>query len=427
MSAPLFSIVMPVRDGEATFGWALESALQQDFDDYEIVIVDNNSQDSTPQIIAAHDDPRVRVFRNAETLPMPENFERAWGFARGEYVLYLCDDDALLPSTLSRLSQVVKERSPDLTSWEYAFYYHPDWHTPAERNILRIVPNSGDVIDETSDDLRKRVYGFREPKWAPRMQNCCVRREKFEEIRQHYGRLFLGPCPDYSFLAFTLDTLDTITVIRRPLQVAGRSSGSVGAIQATTLGDEAERFLEESGGESTFRAGPCGIPVIANLIAATLRNSGVVIAESGGSPPPLDLPACFERAARNIRTIERYTEFRGDLRAVLNEAAERSGLDAVRAVSSVLDVKRRRRRLLTQCADAVIGRSELLSRIEVALRFSGDSNHARCWYDIEPGVSIRNNEVHVRGEALGIHDILGMTRVVDRLFDDFARPRAQAS
>ena len=427
MSAPLFSIVMPVRDGEATFDWALESALQQDFDDYEIVIVDNNSQDSTPQIIAAHDDPRIRVFRNAETLPMPENFERAWGFARGEYVLYLCDDDALLPSSLSRLSRVVKERSTDLTSWEYAFYYHPDWHTPAERNTLRIVPSSGDVKHETSNDLRKRVYGFREPKWAPRMQNCCVRRERFEEIRRNYGRLFLGPCPDYSFLALTLDALDTLMVIRRPLQVAGRSSGSVGAIQATTLGDEAERFLEESGGEDTLRAGPCGIPVIANLIAATLKNAGAVIADSGGSPPLLDFPACFERAARNITTIERYTESRTDLRAVLYEAAERFGPDSVGAVSAILEVKPRRRRFLTRCADAVIGRSELLSKIEVALRFSGDSNRSRRWYDIETGISIRNNEVHVRGEALGIHDILGMTRVVDRLFDDLARPRARVN
>jgi len=424
---PLISVVMPVRNGEATFRLALDSALQQDCDDYEVVVAENCSEDSTPEIIRSCNDPRVRVVRTEMPLAMPDNWEFAWEQARGDYVLYLCADDALLPSALSRLSRVIKERSPDLTSWEYAFYYHPDWHTAAERNTLRIIPNSGDVADETADDLRERVYGFQEPKWAPRMLNCCVRREKFEEIRRHYGRLFLTPCPDYSFLAFTLDALATIIVIRRPLQVAGRSIGSVGAIQATTLGDASEQFLKEFGGEDILRAGPCGVPVLANFIAATLKNAGVLIAASGGDAPPLDLPACFERAARNIKTIERYTEPRDEMRAVLEGAAARCGPDSVRAVSSVLDVEPKRRRFLTRFADAVIGRSELLSKVEVAFRFSGDSNRARRPYDIETGVSIRKNEIHVRGRALGIRDIFGMTKIVDRLFDDLARSRAQVN
>jgi glycosyltransferase involved in cell wall biosynthesis len=174
---PFISVVMPVRNGGATFRLALESALQQDCDDYEVVVVENCSEDSTPEIIRSCNDPRVRVVQTEMPLAMPDNWEFAWKQARGDYVLYLCADDALLPSALSRLSRVIKERSPDLTSWEYAFYYHPDWHTAAERNTLRIIPNSGDVADETTDDLREHVYGFREPKWAPRMLNCCFRHD----------------------------------------------------------------------------------------------------------------------------------------------------------------------------------------------------------------------------------------------------------
>jgi hypothetical protein len=428
MSDPLFSIVMPVRDGEATFEWALESALQQDFDDFEIVILDNNSQDSTAQIVADHPDPRVRVFRNEDTLPMPENFEKAWGLARGEYVLYLCDDDALLPNALGRLAKIVHEEVPKLVSWEYAFYCHPDWHTDEEKNILRIVPESGAVVQESTKELSKLVYSFKEPRWAPRMQNCCVRRSVFETIRQRYGRMFMGPCPDYFFLALTLHSLDSITTIHRPLHIAGRSSGSVGAIQATTLGEEAERFLEESGGETALRAGPCGIPVLANFIAATLKNAGVLIAREGGRSPSIDLVECFGRAARNVMTIERYTNtVRGDLREALRQAAERVAGEAGEAVSDVLDKQARRRSVVTRVADGVIGRSRILSRLEVAVRFGGDPGFARRWFEIEDGISIRNNEVYVRGDAFGIHDILGMTAIVDRYFDNVAQPRNGAA
>jgi len=283
------------------------------------------------------------------------------------------------------------------------------------------------VAEESVEGLRERVYAFREPTWSPRMQNCCARRSTFEGVRRRYGRLFSGPCPDYFFLALTLHTLDSFTAVHRPLHIAGRSSGSVGATQATTLGDEAERFLEESGGDGSLKAGPCAVPVLANFIAATLKNAGDAIAAAGGSPPPIDLVACFERAARNVRTIERYTGPREDLRGALGDAAQRVGKNVAKAVSTVLDTKPRRRRLVARCADTIIGRSELLSKIEVALRFSGDPNRARRWYDLEKGVSIRNNEVHVRGDALGIHDILGMTHVVDQLFERLAQPRARVA
>jgi len=424
MSEPLFSIVMPVRDGEATLAWAVESALHQEHDDYEIVILDNNSHDATPDIIADHGGSRIRVFRNDATLPMPDNFERAWELARGEYVLYLCDDDALLPTALARVEEVLRERSPVLVSWEYAFYYHPDWHNETERNTMRVIPASGEIKEEPTDELRRRVYAFKEPRWSPRMQNCCVRRTFFEGTRRRFGRLFLGPCPDYSFLALTMEALEAFTAIHRPLHIAGRSSGSIGAVQATTLGKEAEKFLDESGGEQALQAGPCGVPVLVNFIAATLANANGVIAGSGGNPPLIDVVACFERAARNIKTIEKYTGSRNDLREALKAAAFKIGGGTEEAVSSVLDAAFRRSRSLTRCADAIIGSSELLSRIEVSLRFSGDPNRARRPYDIEDGVSIRNNEVFVQGKALGVESILGMTGVVDRLFDELAQPRA---
>ena len=48
--APMFSIVMPTRSRARTLRWALQTAVNQDFEDYEIVVVDNHSTDDTAEV-----------------------------------------------------------------------------------------------------------------------------------------------------------------------------------------------------------------------------------------------------------------------------------------------------------------------------------------------------------------------------------------
>ena len=60
---PRVSVGLPVHDGEAFLGAAIESVLGQTFEDLELVITDNASEDATPEICRQYQsmDPRVRV------------------------------------------------------------------------------------------------------------------------------------------------------------------------------------------------------------------------------------------------------------------------------------------------------------------------------------------------------------------------------
>ena len=60
--APFFSIVIPTRNRATLIVRAIDSALLQDFSDFEIVIVDNGSTDGTEEVIANYNDPRIRYF-----------------------------------------------------------------------------------------------------------------------------------------------------------------------------------------------------------------------------------------------------------------------------------------------------------------------------------------------------------------------------
>ena len=102
MPSPRVSICIPVYNTARFIGDAVRSALDQTYQDFELVIVDNASTDATPQILASFDDPRIRLFRNEQNIGAQGNFNRAVSLASGEYLKLLCADDLLYPACVER-------------------------------------------------------------------------------------------------------------------------------------------------------------------------------------------------------------------------------------------------------------------------------------------------------------------------------------
>jgi glycosyltransferase involved in cell wall biosynthesis len=80
----------------------LESLLQQEFTDFEAVVVDDCSTDNTGSIIKTFADPRIRLIENETNLGLGRNWNKALSYARGKYVKLLCGDDILRPECLLR-------------------------------------------------------------------------------------------------------------------------------------------------------------------------------------------------------------------------------------------------------------------------------------------------------------------------------------
>jgi len=102
-SAPAVTVIIPTYRRPQYLGIALESALGQDFTDFEIIVTDNGREEAVRDLVMSYGDSRCRYRSNETNLGMLGNFRKAGQEARGRYVALLCDDDAWEPELLSSL------------------------------------------------------------------------------------------------------------------------------------------------------------------------------------------------------------------------------------------------------------------------------------------------------------------------------------
>ncbi|MFH7321199.1 glycosyltransferase family 2 protein [Desulfurivibrio sp. D14AmB] len=100
---PKVSILIPVYNRQEYIAECIQSALSQTYTDFEVVVVDNASDDETWKICKefAALDRRVRVFRNAVNIGPVRNWQRCAEEATGEFCKILFSDDCLEPDCLS--------------------------------------------------------------------------------------------------------------------------------------------------------------------------------------------------------------------------------------------------------------------------------------------------------------------------------------
>ena len=97
---PTVSVVMPLYNRVSTVRQAVDSVLEQNFVDFELIIVDDGSTDGSPEVVAAFDDSRIRLVRLGAN--RGGNAARNEGIrqARGRIISFLDSDDAFLPNKL---------------------------------------------------------------------------------------------------------------------------------------------------------------------------------------------------------------------------------------------------------------------------------------------------------------------------------------
>lgn len=134
-SKPIVSVGLPVYNGERFLARSIRSVLDQEgFDDFELVVSDNGSTDSTIDIVEreADGDPRVRLLKSDKNRGAAWNYNRAFDNSRGKYFRWHADDDWFEPTLLSKLVKALDDDPAAVLAHSWTRFVNDDGETTRE-------------------------------------------------------------------------------------------------------------------------------------------------------------------------------------------------------------------------------------------------------------------------------------------------------
>ena len=109
------SVIMAMRDGAATVGAAVRSLQLQTLHDWELILIDDGSKDDSSDIVAALEDPRIRLVREPTSAGLACRLNQAVAASRGKFIARMDADDVCFPGRLeTQLKAVRNDPSLDL-------------------------------------------------------------------------------------------------------------------------------------------------------------------------------------------------------------------------------------------------------------------------------------------------------------------------
>jgi glycosyltransferase involved in cell wall biosynthesis len=108
--SPMVSILMPTYNYGHHIGEAIESALNQTYADFELIIVDDVSSDNTDEVVTRYlADKRVSYYKNPINLGLVGNFNKCLTYGKGKYIKFLLADDKFEPTLLEKFVSVMEQ------------------------------------------------------------------------------------------------------------------------------------------------------------------------------------------------------------------------------------------------------------------------------------------------------------------------------
>lgn len=251
---PLFSILLPTYNRASLLPISIKSILQQTFEDFELIICNSASPDTTRDEVAKFTDERINYIETAERLSMGENYDHALNQAKGKYIIFFSDDDAFVPTMLERIYQIIIEKTPKMIVFPFAYYHHENSDLSAsKKNSLSFSPFTGKIWSVKSTDTMRRLFYYygltseikKEETINPLIGNIVVHSSVIKQIKSKVSRLFATIPVDIYFIILVLSLIDDYLVFDVPLLVWSQweNNSSVSNSSSINLRQHYEKLL----------------------------------------------------------------------------------------------------------------------------------------------------------------------------------------
>ena len=164
----MISIIMAAYNAERTISEAIQSVVNQTYIDWELIVVDDCSQDQTKEVVRSFMDSRIRMLQNEKNSGVSYTRKKGLESANGEWIAILDSDDKWEPDKLQKQIGLAKEQSAKLVFTGSGFMDNDgnpiDWqlHVPKTINYRRLLKqnliSNSSVLVET--DLYRKHYAL---------------------------------------------------------------------------------------------------------------------------------------------------------------------------------------------------------------------------------------------------------------------------
>lgn len=250
-----FSILLPTRNRLEYLKLAVESVLRQDMDDWQLVVSDNQSQQDVEGFITSLDDPRIVYHRTERVVPVTENWNRALAHSKGEYILMLGDDDAMLSGYLRRMDDLTHEfGAPDLIYTKALLFTYPGVNAGYPNGFLMDYSDADFfagrsrpfILDRSRAlDVVRAAMSFR-LHFDFNAQFALINRGLVQSLSE-YGDFYQSAFPDFYSMNAAFLRADRIVIEPRQWVVIGVTPKSYGFFFVNSREAEGRAFLEGTG------------------------------------------------------------------------------------------------------------------------------------------------------------------------------------
>ena len=268
--SPLLSVIIPTRERAETLKYTLATALDQGSRNFEVIVSDNFSQDNTAEVVRSVSDPRIRLINPGRRLSMCDHWDFALERASGDYILFIGDDDALVPGSIDKLEASILATHCLAYRWPRPIYVWPMDGKPARVFDLPPATQAREVDLEELAKLVVSLGGWRYP-LIPSMYHSVLAKSIPDSIRKRTGRVFHSTAPDV-FMSMAVPAFAKTAIdVGYYVSIAGWSEKSNGGSSARPgLQEYFDKFVQEYG-EYKIHPTLCpGIPLRPNLTSDSL-------------------------------------------------------------------------------------------------------------------------------------------------------------
>lgn len=206
---------------------AVRSVLSQDCGDFEIILADWVGTHEARQI--ADSDKRIRYLKTLSSKPYA-GWNMAAREARGKYILFLDDDNFLLPYALKFFQGIIKKTAADVITSNHLYYYDSEHPRMYLRNSLGIIPWSGKKSAVDLKQSLKDIFAFKRSARRLRFHTSAtiISREVISRSFQNLGFVLLDFLPNmHSLFPILFSFAKSCIFADHPTVIIGRYGNSL--------------------------------------------------------------------------------------------------------------------------------------------------------------------------------------------------------